>query len=150
MSSFLLLKWNLFGHLSTLKNPNECCAIRELRKPSVWKEKKNWQRLHNSEDRPDTAATANTLFPRDADSGKRFVRGNPAGLKQRVREEPPQTFRISEPFRILENFRSIFGGLSSFQSLQNVHDFRLAKGTPRALNFGSQKSSQSRQHQRFF
>ena len=47
--------------------------------------------------------------------------------------------QITEPFRFLENFRSSFDVFSSSQSLQNVHDFRLTKGTLKAVIFERQK-----------
>ncbi len=40
---FSVAKTEVTWRLLSLQKANECCAIKELRKKSVWKEKKNWE-----------------------------------------------------------------------------------------------------------
>ena len=45
---FSVGKIEVFWRLLSLQKANECCAIKELREKSVWKEKKDWERLDSS------------------------------------------------------------------------------------------------------
>ena len=40
---FSVAKPEVTWRLLSLQKANECCPIKELRKKSVWKEKKNWE-----------------------------------------------------------------------------------------------------------
>jgi hypothetical protein len=79
-------------------------------------------------------------------------------LRRRFLDRHNLAMEISEPFRWLENFRGIFDGFSSSQSLRNIKGFRLTTGTPKAVIshlevaviFQGQKSAQSRGYQRIF
>ena len=43
ISKFSVAKMEVIWRLLSLQKANECCAIKELRKTSVWKQRKNWE-----------------------------------------------------------------------------------------------------------
>ena len=40
---FSVAEMDVICRLLSLQNADECCAIKELRKTSVWKQRKNWE-----------------------------------------------------------------------------------------------------------